>query len=137
MRRIKFLCLLTLASCFLEPNNSFSVTGSVVAEATGQPVPGAMVELVYQPPFSSWHDARVLGSATTGTSGEFEIVVSDEFTYNCGNLTLEASAEGYGDVIFHGVAGNDRADATKDYLDRCSDGETAAMPIRMVALTGP
>lgn len=94
------------------------------------------MELVYLPPFSSWRDARVLGSATSASSGAFEIVVSDEFTYNCGNLTLRATAQGYGQVEFHGVAGND-SEPGKDYIERCSDGETAAIPIRMTALTDP
>ena len=65
-----------------------------------------------------------------------QIMVDDEFTYNCGNLLLRASAQGYAPVEFHGVAGNDDEDGASDTADRCADGETAASPIRMLAADG-
>jgi|SRR5690606_25703332 len=132
MRWIRYVGLLCLTGCSLEPNDTFSVTGSVVSEASAEAVPGAMVELMYHAPFTSWGELSVLGSATTGTGGSFQIVVDDEFTYNCGNLLLRASAPGYVPVEFHGVAGNDSEDGAGDVADRCADGETAASPIRLL-----
>lgn len=136
MRWMPYAGLLCLTGCFLEPNNTFSVTGSVVSEASAEAIPGALVQLMYHAPFTSWGELSVLGSATTGADGSFQIMVDDEFTYNCGNLLLRASAPGYAPVEFHGVAGNDDEDGASDTADRCADGETAASPIRMLAADG-
>lgn len=136
MRWMRYACLLCLTGCSVEPSSTFSVTGSVVSEASAEAVPGALVELMYHAPLTSWGELRVLGTATTGSDGSFQIMVDDEFTHSCGNLLLRASAAGYISVQFHGVAGNDDEDGASDVAERCADGETAASPIRLLETDG-
>ena len=73
MRWMPYAGLLCLTGCFLEPNNTFSVTGSVVSEASAEAIPGALVQLMYHAPFTSWGELSVLGSATTGADGKFTV----------------------------------------------------------------
>ena len=133
MRCLSAAAAALLCSCFLEPEYTFSVEGTVIEDESGVAIPDARVELRFRQPLTSWSEYPVLLAATnTNGEGYFRIVTGAPPGYdraNCGTLALRVTAAGYADVPIHGVEGDEAlSDAGEN---PCADGETEAHPVRM------
>lgn len=120
--------VLLIAGCFLEPGeDTLTVRGSIVADATGAPIPDVRVELIYRPVLSPWNEpGQLLGEAATNGEGRYAIVVAPPRTQNtgsCRSLYVRASMAGYShlDVPYPVTA----------IEGGCHEGETEAVTIRM------
>jgi hypothetical protein len=139
MRCLSAAAAALLCSCFLEPEYTFSVEGTVIEEVSGAAIPDARVELRFRQPLTSWSEYPVLLAATNANGeGYFRVVTGAPPGYdraNCATLALRVTAAGYAEVPIHGVAGNE-APVNSDGEDPCADGEAEAFPVRMRLSTG-
>lgn len=117
-----------LGGCFLAPGEAtLIVTGLVVSDASGAPLPDAQVVLWDFPVFAAWHEpGRRIGEASTNSAGRYRIIVTpplNDDTSGCATLGVSATLPGYShENVRHGVASIEGG---------CHEGATEARTIRM------
>ena len=126
--------LVLLGACFLAPGeDTLIVTGLVVSDASGGPLPDAQVVLRDFPVFAAWDEpGRRIGEAVTNGAGRYRIVVTpplNDDTSGCATLGVSATLSGYShENVRHGVVSIEGG---------CHEGETEARTIRMRPALAP